>query len=116
MEIRRGHICLVDFGQSFGSVQNGQRPAVIIQNDKGNEYAPTTLACPLTSKIKRHNFPTHVLIPAKETGIKVDSVVLCEQLRVIDKLQIISVIGRLTNSLLSEIDKTLLISLGINIK
>ena len=49
-KFRRGDIYYVQFGNtSTGSEQHGDRPAVIIQNDVGNTYAPTLIVVPLTS-------------------------------------------------------------------
>lgn len=47
--------------KSLGSEQTGRRPVLIIQNDVGNIYSPTTIVAILTTKIKR-NLPTHVVI------------------------------------------------------
>ena len=46
--IQRGEIYLVNLTKNVGSEQGGIRPAVIIQNDKGNQYSPTTVVCPNT--------------------------------------------------------------------
>lgn len=41
MRIKRGDVYLADLDDRFGSEQIGVRPVVILQNDKGNKYAPT---------------------------------------------------------------------------
>lgn len=63
-KFRRGDIYYVQFGNtSTGSEQHGDRPAVIIQNDVGNTYAPTLIVVPLTSNTeKKVNQPTHCLL------------------------------------------------------
>lgn len=65
------------FGGS-GNEQKGWRPGLVFQNNLGNQYSPNIIALPLTSSIKKSNQPTHVLLPAKETGLVKDSMVLCE--------------------------------------
>lgn len=64
-KFRRGDIYYVQFGNtSTGSEQHGDRPAVIIQNDVGNTYAPTLIVVPLTSNTeKKVTQPTHCLCP-----------------------------------------------------
>ena len=52
MAARRGEIYWVDFGTPRGSEQAGKRPALVIQNDVGNESSPTTIVAGITSKIK----------------------------------------------------------------
>lgn len=62
MKIIRGEVYLVDFGQGFGSEQGGVRPAVIVQNNKGNKYSSTTIVVPITSKQTKARIPTHVRV------------------------------------------------------
>ena len=61
IDVKWGDICYVDFGENEGSEQNGIRPAIIIQNDIGNTYSPTTIVASITSQKKKH-LPTHVVI------------------------------------------------------
>ena len=72
-----GEVYVMNFGGS-GSEQSGMRPGVVFQNNVGNTYSPNIIALPLTSAIKKTGQPTHVLLKAAETGLRVDSVVLCE--------------------------------------
>lgn len=72
-----GDVYLVRFDGS-GSEQNGLRPAVVFQNNVGNYYSPNVTVLPMTSRIKKSNQPTHVVLPAGETGLMRDSMVLCE--------------------------------------
>ena len=113
VEIKWGDICYVDFGQNFGSEQNGIRPALIIQNDKGNTYSSTTIVASITSQDKRY-LPTHVIIHPQESGLNKVSTVMFEQIRTIDKKRIISKVGHIDASLLIEsLRKSLTISFGM---
>ena len=49
MKIEMFDVIQVDLGRSFGSEQGGIRPAVIVQNNKGNKFSPTVLVIPMTS-------------------------------------------------------------------
>lgn len=75
--LKIGDVYLVEFGGD-GSEQQGLRPAVVFQNNLGNMYSPNVVVFPLTTSIKKKNLPTHVEIPACETGLVKDSMVLCE--------------------------------------
>lgn len=97
--IQRGEIYLVNLTKNVGSEQGGIRPAVIIQNDKGNENSPTTVVCPLTSK-KKSYIPTHV--------------VLYPQPMTIDKSLLLKLIGKVASpTKMNEVNEKLMISLGI---
>lgn len=74
---RIGEIYMVKF-DGFGSEQSGWRPALIFQNNTGNAYSPNVIVLPITSKLKKVNQPTHVVVHAGESGLVKDSMVLCE--------------------------------------
>lgn len=99
---RIGDIYMMQFyGQ--GSAQYGNRPGLIIQNDLGNRHSPNVVALPLTSSLKNLNQPTHVLLTARETGLRKDSVVICESPMSIPKEHIGAHITRLPNHLMKQI-------------
>ena len=74
---RIGDVYFMRFGGS-GSEQSGWRPGLVFQNNTGNRYSPNVIALPLTSCLKKQGQPTHVVLPAAETGLPKDSMVLCE--------------------------------------
>ena len=99
MDIRRYDIVQADLGQVVGSEQGGIRPVLIIQNDIGNIHSCTTIVIPLSSRLKSLNQPTHTLIRKSiDTGLKTDSVLLGEQIRVISNQRIIKKIGTVTDN------------------
>lgn len=80
------------------SEQGGIRPVIIIQNDVGNKFSPTVIVLPITSEIKKKSMPTHcVLHKTDRNGLEMDSMVLAEQIRVIDKSRLLDKIGYLDN-------------------
>lgn len=109
----RGEIYLVDLSSHIGSEQSGVRPALIVQNDIGNAYSPTTIICPLTSQVKT-NVNTHVTLTPDDCGILRDSIVLCEQVRVVDKSRLMKKLGEVTNQQkINDINRKLMISIGL---
>lgn len=72
-----GEVYTVEF-TGTGSEQLGRRPAVVFQNNVGNLYSPNVIVLPMTSSLKKLGQPTHVLLRAEEVGLRMDSVVLCE--------------------------------------
>ena len=112
--IHRGEIYLIDLSNQIGSEQSGVRPAVIVQNEVGNIYSPTTIICPLTSRSKSMS-ATHVKLTTDDAELVCDSVVLCEQVRVIDKARIKKRLGEVKNlSKIEDINQKILVSFGIN--
>ena len=71
----------------------GIHPGLIVQNDDGNNYSPTTIVVALTSQ-KKPNLPTHVVLKKDAlNGLKKNSLITCEQLRTVDKGRLLNKIG-----------------------
>lgn len=86
ISILRGQIYYADLDSSLGSEQGGVRPVLVIQNNIGNRHSPTLIVAALTGQIYvKRNLPTHLLIPSS-VGLKMDSIVLLEQIRTIDRM------------------------------
>lgn len=110
--INKGDIYYASLDPIVGSEQNGTRPVVIIQNDIGNKYSPTVLVAPLTSRVKsKPHLPTHVLV--KSEHIKHNSIVLLEQIRVLDKSRLISYVDTLTKEEIKKLDIGIIKSFNI---
>lgn len=111
--ITRGDVVLCDFNPVVGTEQAGIRPAVVLQIDRANAVSPHTIIAPFTTKIRRALLPSHVSVPAGVGGLIQDSVILCEQIRVLDKRRTIKVLGHLDDSRMGEIAKALSAILGL---
>lgn len=72
-----GEVYAIEFVGS-GSEQKGFRPGLVFQNNTGNLHSPNIIALPFTRAIKKQRQPTHVLIKAEDSGLKYDSMLLCE--------------------------------------
>lgn len=99
MEIKRYDIVQANLFGTIGSEQGGIRPVLVIQNDVGNLHSQTTIVMPFSTKIfKNPNQPTHTLIKkSADTGLKMDSILLGEQMRVISNKRIKRKIGVVTD-------------------
>lgn len=111
--ITRGDIFYANLDGTIGSEQSGIRPVIVVQNDVGNKYSPTTIIVPLTKKVRlKINQPTHFWINPFG-NIRFDSIVLTEQIRVIDKSRLKEKIGVMNDKAMQEIDNKILIALGL---
>lgn len=112
MEIKRGDIFLVDLPINKGHIQSGKRPVIVVQNDIGNKFSPTTIVVCMTKQTKKGFQPTHVHmhgIPNKQLQCQI----LCEQLYTVDKTQLIKKVGQIGTKTLYELDKALKVSIGL---
>ena len=112
--IVRGDIVVANLEPVEGSEQGGIRPVLIIQNDILNKHAPTTIIAPITSKIYTKEYPTNVTIKKEDSKLKLDSVILLNQIKTIDKNRINKKIGSLDNFTMNRVDRAIKVSLALN--
>ena len=110
MIVKKGEVYYADLNPVIGSEHGGCWPVVIVQNNTGNFYSPTTIIVPVTARKRKKVLPTHIKV--KGAGLPKKSIALLEQLRTIDKCRLKEKIGEITQVSLNKIDKGLLISLG----
>lgn len=113
MEVRRGDIYLVDLSPVVGAEQAGLRPALVIQVDQANAASPHTIIIPFTTKVREVKLPSHVRMPAGVGGLSEDSILLCEQIRVIDRGRLVRRLGSIGQEHLREVGTALVTVLGL---
>lgn len=111
MEIKRGQIWYTDLTPVVGSEQGGFRPVLIISNDIGNRHSPVVIVAPITTKISKKKLPTQVIV--KGCGLIAESMIMCEQVRTIDKMRIRGYVGTITQEYQVEINKAIKASMGV---
>ncbi len=111
--IRRGEIWLVSLDPVIGHEVSKTRPAVIIQNDLGNEYSPITIIAPITSQKPDKIYPIEILLTPVNSGIEKESKVLLNQIRAVDKRRLVRKLGFVDEKTMSLLDAALKISLGL---
>lgn len=110
----RGEVYLVRFDPVEGSEVGKTRPALILQNDTANRTSPVTIVAAISSQFNpSHLYPTEVLIKAGEAGLTVDSVVLLNQIRTIDKARLLSLVGKIEPQTMLHVERAIKISLGL---
>ena len=93
-----------------GSIQSGYRPVLIVQNNIGNKYSPTTIVVPITTKKEQKQYlPTHVRAN-KQPGLRHNSTILCEQIMTVNQDSLDIQIGKLNRKKLFEVNVALAVS------
>jgi mRNA interferase MazF len=110
--LRRGDIWWLDWSPGRGSEQEGVRPAVIVQNDLGNEHSRTTIVAAVTTQGQRR-FPFFIAVPASQSGLPRDSFVNAAQILTVDKMRLSKRAGRLNQAKMAEVDLALRVSLAL---
>lgn len=90
--IKRGDIYYYDFGNSVGSIQNGKRPVLVLQTEIFSKTSPTVIVAAITSVNKKKYLPSHIYL-GERFGLSKPSMVLLEQMRTINKHELIDYVG-----------------------
>lgn len=111
----RGDIYYADMEPHIGSEQGGKRPVVVLQNNIGNRHSPTLIVATVTTRTeKKKNQPTHVLVDSNP-AFEEPSMILLEQIFMIDKSRIERFMGYASKAEMLRIDMALLVSLALNV-
>lgn len=110
---KRGEIWLVNFDPTLGSEIKKTRPALILQNNIGNQYSQITIVAALSTQFAKKLYPTEVLIKPPEAQLEQPSVVLLNQIRSLDKQRLIHRLGEISQPTQSKVNQALEISLGL---
>jgi mRNA interferase MazF len=110
---KRGEIYLVSFDPTVGAEIQKTCPALVLQNDVSNQYSPITIVAAITSKFSQTLYPTEVLIQPPEGAMTVNSVILLNQIRSIDKQRLVRKLGELTEVSMERVNEAIQISLGL---
>lgn len=116
MEHKQYEVWLADLNPQIGTEPGKTRPVVIVQTNLLNMVShPSTLVCPLTSKVNRKSILLRVHIKSGMANLKQDCDMLIDQLRAIDNKRLIKKIGTLPESVTELTRKNLAIVLDLRL-
>src|SRR5581483_524018 len=111
---RRGEIWDVNWSPGRGAEQQGTRPALIVQNDRGNASPSYPLTIVASMSRTERELPLHVRIaPTSENGLTAETDVKCEQVMTIEKSRLLRRRGSITPEEMSRVDVALKLSLSL---
>lgn len=115
MIYKKWSICKADLDPVIGSEQGKSRPVLIISEDRVNELLNIVNILPITSrKPNRMIYPNEVLVPTESSGFANESIILCHQIRTVDKRRLSKIYGAVSDTKIqSDIIEALCFQLGI---
>ena len=113
--ICRWSIFLANLDPVVGSEQGKTRPVLIISDEEVNQRLSIVNVLPITSRKEgRQVYPNEALLPAASAGLEKESIVLCQQIRTLDRKRLIKHLGTLDDDHLRDsIKEALRFQLGI---
>ena len=113
--MKRGEVYDARLDPVEGSEQRGSQPVVVVSRDAINESSPIVSAALCTTHREgRRIYPSHVLVRAPGGGLDADSVILGEQVRVLDKKRLLRRRGELTPATMSRLNEALRIAFDLD--
>ena len=113
MKIKQYEIWIADLNPRFGTESGKIRPVVIIQTDIINEIHPSTIVCPLTTKVVLESEIFRVHIKKGIANLKEDCDILIDQIRAIDKKRITKKLGELPEDIISRVKENVSVILDL---
>jgi mRNA interferase MazF len=110
---RRGEIYWLDFSPAAGVEMRDPHPALIVQNDVGNQASAATIVLAITSNLRVAQLPVGVHIEPHESGLPRPSVVHAGHVYTVDKARLGQRVGRLSAAKMQQVDIALQTSLGL---
>ncbi len=114
---KRGEVWTCELGQNIGSEENKIRPVIIIQNNTGNQNAPTTIVVPISNRPKK--IAVHISIRngdfelVKGEKMEITGTVLAEQIRIVSKARLGRHVATLSDKFMQLLDSKIKISLDL---
>ena len=114
MVVERGQIWTADLGEPDGSEPGYNRPVLIIQSDAFNRSRlQTVIAVVLSTNLRLVEAPGNVLIPAKASGLRNNSVATVSQVITVDREFLIELAGRVRGQFLKDVESGLRLVLDL---
>lgn len=103
MSVKRWSVWRANLDPVVGSEQGMTRPVLVISQTALNDILPVVNVLPITSrKAGRRVYPNEALLPAGTAGLTLESIVLCYQIRTIDKRRLSHAFGTLDDETLRQ--------------
>lgn len=111
---KRLDVWLADLSPRFGTESGKPRPVVVLQTDALNKVHPSTLICPITSKVLPESKLLRAHIPKGVAGLEKDSDIMIDQLRAIDNRRLLKKLGVIPKALGDQLSQNLKIVLDLD--
>ncbi len=96
MKIEKFGVYIADLNPRRGTEPGKKRPVVVVQTDLLNDVHPSTIICPISTKVAPKAELLRVHIDLKPSGLKRASDILVDQVRAIDNRRFVERRGSLS--------------------
>ena len=116
MNIDQYDIWIADLNPQIGTETGKTRPVIVLQTNLLNKIDhPSTIICPITTKVKRESELLRVHIEHGTGRLHENCDIMIDQIRAIDNKRLIKKIGKLPNDLIKKTIENIKIVLDLDI-
>jgi mRNA interferase MazF len=113
MKARQYEIWIADLNPRIGTEPGKVRPVVIVQTDLLNKHHPSTIICPVTTKVKPGSEILRVHLAKGSCGLDEAGDVMIDQLRAIDNVRLLNKVGKVPAGVSNKIKNNIVILLDL---
>ncbi len=113
MKIKQFDIWIADLEPQRGTEAGKVRPVLVIQTNLLNSVHPSVIVCPVTTKVERESEILRVHLNKGSANLKVESDIMIDQIRAIDKRRLLNKVGELPKELHNIVKENIRIVLDI---
>lgn len=114
MAVKQYEIWIADLNPQIGTEAGKTRPVLVIQTDLLNKLPhPSTIICPITTKVNKTAEILRVHIKKGVAGMNENCDIMIDQIRAIDNKRLINKVGTLPPELVKKMKENISIVLDI---
>jgi mRNA interferase MazF len=111
---RQYEVWLANLEPRFGTEAGKTRPVLVVQTNLLNKVHPSTLVCPITSKVIVQSKVLRVHLPKGSANLDLPCDVMIDQLRAIDNRRLLRKLGKISMGEIKRVKENLRIILDLN--
>lgn len=114
MKIKQFDIWIADLEPRRGTEAGKVRPVLVVQTDLLNNDHPSTVICPITTKVEEGSEILRVHIKKGISGLKEESDIMIDQIMAVDNRRLLNKAGSLTKDLQKKVKENIMIVLDLD--
>lgn len=107
MKVKQFEIWIADLNPQIGTEPGKVRPVVVVQTELLNKHHPSTIICPITTKVQKESEILRIHLKKECCGLQEASDVMLDQVRAIDNSRLVKKVGVLPPELTDKIKTNL---------
>jgi len=113
MKVKQFEIWIADLEPQRGTETGKARPILVVQTKLLNSVHPSVIVCPVTSNIEKESEILRVHLKKGTANLKIESDIMIDQIRAIDKRRLVNKVGELPKELHKVVKENIKIVLDI---